>query len=269
MATDEKTERSLPAMPQRASAEERASAVQGEQVADLHLLPRVYFSTGSHLYELVYQRRPVGNLENPFVEVEIYTLDFLSTLRELPFVGDNWFQVIEALSDEEERAALLHLSPHYGSNLGHFSRKTPDARPLDMNCVVLLRPSHTTLQIAQLIEQDGDLWYQTALYKHEHEQEAPPPEPSASIECDQMGSPLFDVFARGRLLGSLVSHVRRPFDDALSLGIEIVRREGGILLRYDEQEDTLQWIKLGDTASTGNGESREGKRRLGEGEKEA
>src|SRR5438045_3238979 len=136
MATDEKMGRSLPATPQRLLSEERTSAVQGEQVVDSHLLPRVYFSTGSHLYELIYQRRPVGNLENPFVEVEIYALDFLSTLRELPFVGDNWFHVIEALDDEDERAALLHLSPHYGQTLGHFSRKTPAARPLDMNCVV-------------------------------------------------------------------------------------------------------------------------------------
>ncbi len=240
MANDELTAGAVSASSQTA---------QEAHVLDESGLPRLYFSTGSHLYELAYHRHPVGELVNPFVEVQVYALTFLSPLRELPFSGESWFEVIEALADEDERAALLHLSPRYGPNLGHFSRRTPAARPLDVNCVVLIRPSHTTPEIAHLLEQDGYLWYVAALDRQEHEQGAPPPAPSDTAECDQAGAPLFDVFARGRLSGPLVAHVRLSAEKALRLGLELAGLEGGILLRYDKAEDTLHWIKLDQTVT--------------------
>jgi hypothetical protein len=73
--------------------------------------------------------------------------------------------VIEALEEEDERASLLHLSPTYHHHLGHFTRKTHAAALLDVNCVVLLRPSHTTPEIARFIGQDEQLWYEAALLK--------------------------------------------------------------------------------------------------------
>jgi hypothetical protein len=186
----------------------------------------------------------VGTVENPLVEVPIYSLGFPSALRELPFTGDSWLEVIEALEEEDARAALLHVSPSYHQRLGHFTRKTHEAAPLDVSCVVLLRPSHTTPEIAKLLEQDEQLWYEAALFRYEHEQGPPPPEPSHAPQLDQDGAFLFDVFARGRFLGALYARVRLQFQEGLQVGRDLAEREKGILLRYDEPEDTLERLAL-------------------------
>src|SRR6266567_2383037 len=82
--------------------------------------PRLYFSTNHHLYALVYQRTETGYLDTPFIKTPLYRLDFLAPLLEMPFTGGRWQRVIEDLTEEDERATLLHLSP-YGSRLGHFT----------------------------------------------------------------------------------------------------------------------------------------------------
>jgi hypothetical protein len=203
--------------------------------------PRLYFSTDHHLYALVYQRTRVGYLDTPFIKTPLFRLDFLAPLLEMPFTGGCWQRVIADLTEEDERATLLHLSA-YGSRLGHFTISRPNARPIDMNCIVLLRPSHTTEEIAQLLSRDGELWYVKASDAYEHGEGPPPPEPSPHSEYDQSQALLYDVFARGRFLAVLNTRVRLPLEEALQHGQALAVAEPGILLRYFEPEDTLEWL---------------------------
>jgi hypothetical protein len=204
--------------------------------------PRFYFSTDHHLYALVYKRTQRGYLDTPFIKTPLYQLDFLAPLLEMPFIGDSWQRILEDLGEEDEPATLVHLSPHYGSRLGHFTLTRPNARPLDVDCLVLVRPSHTTEEIAQLLARDGDLWHVKASDAHETGEGPPPPRPSPQSLYGQERALLYDVFARGRFLAALSTQVRLPLRDALQAGETLAVEEHGMLFRYAEPEDTLEWL---------------------------
>ena len=204
--------------------------------------PRFYFSTAHHLYALVYQRTRRGYWDTPFIKTPLYQMDFLAPLIEMPFTGESWQRILEDLGDEDERATLLYLTPNYGPSLGHFTLTRPNARPLDVDCLVLVRPSHTTEEIAQLLARDGKLWYFKAFDAHERGEGPPPPQPSPQSLYGQEKALLYDVFARGRFLAALSTQVRLPLRDALEKGETLAVEEHGLLFRYVEPEDTLEWL---------------------------
>jgi len=204
--------------------------------------PRFYFSTDQHLYALVYKRTQRGYGDTPFIKTPLYQLDFLTPLIEMPFTGDSWQRILTDLGEEDEPATLVHLSPKYGSRLGHFTLTRPNARPLDVDCLVLVRPSHTTEEIAQRLARDGDLWHVKATDRHERSGGSPPPQPSAQSVFSQEHVSLYDVFARGRFLAALGTYVRLPLRDALQIGERLAVAEHGLLFRYAEPEDTLEWL---------------------------
>lgn len=204
--------------------------------------PRFYFLTDHHLYALVYKRTQCGYVDTPFIKTPLYQLDFLAPLIEMPFTGDSWQRLFDDLGEEDEPATIMHLSPNYGSRLGHFTLTRPNARPLDVDCLVLVRPSHTTEEIAQLLARDGDLWHVKASDAHERNEGPPPPEPSTGRVFSQEGVLFYDVFARGRLLAALATYVRLPLHDALQTGEHLAEAEHGLLFRYAESEDTLEWL---------------------------
>jgi hypothetical protein len=229
-------------VPQGAEQEEQwPTEGQSEEVL-ASSFPRIYFSTDHHLYALVYQRTRRGYLDTPFIKTPLYQLDFLAPLIEMPFTGDSWQRILEDLGEEDEPATLVHLSPQYGSRLGHFTLTRPNARPLDVDCLVLVRPSHTTEEIAQLLARDGDLWYVKALDAHERGEGPPPPQPSPHSLYGQEKALLYDVFARGRFLAALSTQVRLPLRNALQVGETLAVEEHGLLFRYAEREDTLEWL---------------------------
>jgi hypothetical protein len=212
--------------------------------------PRFYFSTDHHLYALVYKRTQRGYVDTPFIKMPLYQLNFLAPLLEMPFTGDSWQRILENLGEEDEPATLVHLSPHYGSRLGHFTLTRPNARPLDVDCLVLVRPSHTTEEIAQLLARDGELWHVKASDAHERGEGPPPPQSSPQSVYGQENALLYDVFARGRFLAALSTQVRLPLSEALQVGEALAVEEHGLLFRYTEPEDTLEWLNPRPTLET-------------------
>ena len=105
-----------------------------------------------------------------------------------------------------------------------------------------LCPSHTTEEIAQLLARDGDVWHVKASDAYERNEGPPPPEPSTGRVFSPEGVLLYDVFARGRLLAAFATHVRLPLHDALQARERLEVEEHGLLFRYAESEDTLEWL---------------------------
>jgi hypothetical protein len=190
----------------------------------------------------VYQRTPRGYLDTPFIKTPLFQLDFLAPLLEMPTTFDSWQRILEDLGEEDEPATLVQLSPDYGPRLGHFTLTRPNARPLDVDCLVLVRPSHTTEEIAQLLARDGELWHVKAADAYANGEGPPPPEPSPQSVYGQENALLYDVFARGRLLAALSTQVRLALPDAVQVGETLAVEEHGLLFRYAEQEDTLEWL---------------------------
>jgi hypothetical protein len=228
-------------LPQKA----RSQPLQGEPEESDAL--RLYFSTGSNLYELLYQRTQTGYREQRILDQPLYHVEFLSPLRELPFTGDTWFKVVRDIN-EGGRGTYLHLSPTYATReaLGNFSRVTHALEPMDVHCIVLIRPSHTTSEIAQLREEAyHGLWHISALNCQWFEGGPPPPEPSSEIQRDPQGLILYDVFALGaHSLSPRTLGVRLLLEVAQKLGEQVAAKEDGILLLNHDPEDTLEWLML-------------------------
>jgi hypothetical protein len=231
----------VPADPLLQAAE--AQPLQGE-VEEADAL-RLYFSTGSHLYELLYQRTEVGYLEQQILPQPLYRVDFLSQLRELPFTGDSWFQVVGHIHDPVH-GAYLHISPFYNTRNDDLGSIQPIPLTFDIACVLLIRPSHTSSEIARLWrESNPGLWHGKALNRQWFEGGPPPPLPSGDIQRDGQGEILYDVFALGSHSAlPLTLGVRLVLENARKLGEQAASKEGGMLLLYHDPEDTLECLML-------------------------
>ena len=229
-------------VPQGAKQQEQLPPEGPKEEVLASSFPRFYFSTDHHLYALVYRDTQRGYLDTPFIKTPLYQLDFLAPLLEMPVTCDSWQRILEDLGEEDEPAMLVHLSPHYGSRLGHFTLSRPNTRPLDVDCLVLVRPSHTTEEIAQLLARDGDLWHVKASDAYERGEGPPPPQASPHCLYGQKQALLYDVFARGRFLAALSTQVRLPLRDALQAGETLAVQEHGMLFRSTESEDILEWL---------------------------
>lgn len=208
--------------------------------------PRLCFSTNTHLYELVYHCTEIGHQRGWLEDEPIYRVEFLSPLRELPFTGASWLTVVEDMAQGRGYGgAYFHVSLSYQAteHLGNFSRVTCVLQRMDIASVLLIRPSHTTPEIARLRAQHGEDWYTHAYVPYLSGEAPPPPEPSTHVQQDAHGAPLFDVFAWGRRGSPVTVGVRWRYEEARSQGERVATQEGGILLRYHEPEDTLEWVR--------------------------
>ena len=194
-----------------------------------------YFATFTHLYQLAYERIPHGRDVVLDTSIPRYQLRF-GILREIPCTGPSWFQIAAALV-EDTRSSLFSIN-HYDftSMLGHFSCLTSGAEPLDVNTLVLLRPSHTPSSLAQTIEEHGENWYLSSqVYQnpssHWYEEEAE--------ICPSGRHVLFDVFIRGRFPTQTRLAVRLSWEEALHMATQLIQAHGGIALHYESDKDTL------------------------------
>ena len=220
--------------------------------------PRFYFSTGSRLYELLYSRTKIGYREGRLRDDPLYALDYLSHLRELPFTGDAWCQVVGDIGEEGGRAAYFHVPPHYDPSdaLGNFQRVTHSLELPDLQCLVLLRPSHTPQIIADVYTTYGDAWYVMTNDQPTYEREKISFLLSKDIERNAGGALLFDVFARGRYRSRVTLGVRLLVEDALELGKTLAVEENGIVLCYKEESDELEWLRTEKTPAVFKEEKR-------------
>ncbi len=145
--------------------------------------------------------------------------------------------------DDAIQPSLLYVRLQYDPyTLGEIAASFNTTTRLPINRVILIRPSHTTPQIAAYIESDGPGWYTSAIIRMQTQQESFPL-PSLEPERDDEQRILYDVFlTSAEYEERLQPLVRLSYEHALREGQAILQREGGLLLRYDEDRDTLEWL---------------------------
>lgn len=205
--------------------------------------PRLYFSTGTHVYVLVYRWTNTKDERGLDRDRADWKPEFLTPLIPLPFTGDVWATVVDDVVDSQ---ALIHVSPCYVPTewMGHPSHIDHPGADLPVKNVLVLRPSHTTAEIAALLnEPEGHMWHIQALDRQRFRQGSPPPQPSKEAQRAGEGSLLYDIYSVAQHWGHhLPELVRLSYEQALSMAGSILASEGGIALRYDEDEDTLEWL---------------------------
>ena len=205
--------------------------------------PRLYFSTGTHVYVLVYRWLNTKDEWGQDRDRANWRPEFLTPLTPLPFTGDVWSIVVDDVVDGQ---ALIHVPPRYVATdwMGHPSHIDHAGANLPVTNVLVLRPSHTTPEIAALLrEPEGHLWHIQALNRQRFQQGAPPPEPSPEVQRGAEGEVLFDIYTVAQHWGHHLPELARlSFEQALAMAESILASEGGIALRYHENNDTLEWL---------------------------
>lgn len=201
---------------------------------------RLYFSTHQHVYVLPYQRLSDTGNQTPSTT---QTIEFVRPLTEMPFTGVTWTSIVDRTGDHIVWP-LLYVPRRYAPyELGQIEWIYSQDTRLPVNNILLIRPSHTTPEIAALVQREGQGWYVSAIHRMQLQQE---PFPLSSLEPqqDEQGQPLYDVFGKpaGWWEEPMLPLLRLPFEQAREAAQAIISNEGGLLLRYDEAQDTLEWL---------------------------
>jgi hypothetical protein len=204
---------------------------------------RLYFSTHQHIYALPYDKQASDEQESEPSESTAQPTVFARPLTELPFTGATWSSLYDQAVDDGIQPPLLYVRRQYDPyTLGEIAASFDRNTRLPLNRVILIRPSHTTPQIAACIESDGPGWYSSAILRMQTQQESFPL-PSLEPERDDQQRMLYDVFLTSAMYEErLQPLVRLSYEHALREGRAILQREGGLLIRYDEDQDTLEWL---------------------------
>lgn len=202
---------------------------------------RIYFSTCHHLYVLAYERAA-----SQLAASSTGLSPFVTPLIALPFIGNSWRLVADDLLSL--RATLVQVPFRYlDDRLGAPTLlpdplQAPHAPPFPVKNILVLRPSHVTAELAALIEREGSVWYTTAMSQWTDER-GDLRWVRKNIQYAQEEQPFYDLFAHGdHPSDEFPPLVRKHYDHLHTMAEAIVSSKGGILLQYDEQEDTLTWL---------------------------
>jgi hypothetical protein len=207
--------------------------------------PCIYFVTQSHLYVAVFRWQDVRDETGEVRERSQWRVEFIAPLLEMPMIGDHIFHMIDNVTSEG-RDAIWIPQIYDAVHLGAPSRARPLGGDLDVHKIVLIRPSHTPRDIAVLMETYGALWFEQASNLHWFHQPPPPP-PSVEVQVNEQGEQLYDLSVvesafNPLSLGGLF--VRLTYTQVVQKARSLVEgsRPDDMILRYFEEEATLQWM---------------------------